>query len=1209
MIGLAAEARSLNKALKDAGDFKIDSSAAMSALSGLKSKIQSLGIADLADVNVQPGRLMTQLQLLKRLIHQAGISDMLDVNVDAASLANAMRKISSEKTVLNVPIKFDMSKMPQSGLTGAMSEKVDFSIDPSKLAAANNALKIMNTETLQVADAVKKMKTGFDGIGLSPNTIAAMNAAINDATRLNAGFGDVGRTLGIIRTAIGDVIGKLIGVGTSAQASYIPLHAMADPTMSEAFKNISSSTDGASSSQRLFTNALLNGYAALNHSRGGWAAWNNGIRLFGGQMQQLLPNLGAVGTHLIAFASYWHITAEAIIETAGTLIPAAIAFATFAAAAAPTVQDIYNRMNALNTVSVALGKTIYPLTGGFDKMIAAVRPDVMNLFGQALEVVNAKSGLFVTVASGAGQVMKDLGARMTYAIAGTQGLSPALQKVAKDTGAAAGSSNTLNTVLGHSVTDLQGWGTGLGNLAGIFGGIMKVLPGYAEMVMNAFNGVTHAIETMVNSTVGQWLLQVGLAAHGALFYIGLLSTAFAVLATKSIPLVAGAVTQAANALAGLGFTEAATAVDGFAAKISSLSNLPWGWIGIVAAAVGYLAYSMATGKDAAEKYTASVQAGLQNLPIDKLQPALTNALDQATTKMNSMRGSVAANTVSMSNFHLGIIHANSVMGELITHTDSIAKSPSIIGSIAGAWVSFSHAVGLVKTPMEDAQAAQKQFSDDSQLVNQRVGALGKAFGSTKAAWAALNAAGVTSAQILDKNSNNWAKTLIEVQAAQNAFEALNLGVGRSAAALNAMVGGPLNKVGDTFVGTLVPAAQKVVQAEDQLLGILTSGSSALDTYGQGLYTLATNMKQAGVGTGTVSTKLGTLSAKASMAGAAIGGTSAASYALNGAFYAQLGNAQKVTDALTMQQASTKQVTTATATMGGQMVSFAGTNEAARVAIVDYINNALGPGTVSLQTLNTWTKNNSTSMGGLNAIIGQAQVAASKLAGTLQQDLNAQFNQALLASSGATDQIKKYAQEVANGTANTSAGVSTRAQLIADLEKTGMSAQDSTNYVNNLQKNIDSMHGKTVPVNASTGQALTDLSYLQNTIDGIHGKTVIVSVVMSAATSGVGIAGKQATGGPVITAASGGARGNMTLVGEHGPELVKLPPGGTVFSNSDSQRMWAGRQGGGPGGPGGGGTLQLEVSPSGSSAFEQFIVLAMRNYIRVRGGNVQNALGH
>lgn len=70
------------------------------------------------------------------------------------------------------------------------------------------------------------------------------------------------------------------------------------------------------------------------------------------------------------------------------------------------------------------------------------------------------------------------------------------------------------------------------------------------------------------------------------------------------------------------------------------------------------------------------------------------------------------------------------------------------------------------------------------------------------------------------------------------------------------------------------------------------------------------------------------------------------------------------------------------------------------------------------------------------------------------------------------------------------------------------------------------------------------------------KTVTINVV----TSGAGQAGLR-TGGNVGAAgvgraASGGVRGNMTLVGEEGPELVKLPFGSTVLPTGQTRRAFA-----------------------------------------------------
>jgi hypothetical protein len=63
-------------------------------------------------------------------------------------------------------------------------------------------------------------------------------------------------------------------------------------------------------------------------------------------------------------------------------------------------------------------------------------------------------------------------------------------------------------------------------------------------------------------------------------------------------------------------------------------------------------------------------------------------------------------------------------------------------------------------------------------------------------------------------------------------------------------------------------------------------------------------------------------------------------------------------------------------------------------------------------------------------------------------------------------------------------------------------------------------------------------------------------------------------GGIKGAASGGARSNLTMVGEHGFELLNLPAGTTVHSNEDSRRMLANQ-----GGSGGGGRQILEVRPA------------------------------
>lgn len=94
---------------------------------------------------------------------------------------------------------------------------------------------------------------------------------------------------------------------------------------------------------------------------------------------------------------------------------------------------------------------------------------------------------------------------------------------------------------------------------------------------------------------------------------------------------------------------------------------------------------------------------------------------------------------------------------------------------------------------------------------------------------------------------------------------------------------------------------------------------------------------------------------------------------------------------------------------------------------------------------------------------------------------------------------------------------------------------------------------------------------------------------------------RASGGNIGAAATGGNRGNKVMVGEHGPEIVDLPGGSHVRSNSDTRRFMA-QQAQGAGGP-----MELRISAS-HDATSQFLLRLLRQSIRAEGGNVQFVLG-
>jgi hypothetical protein len=123
------------------------------------------------------------------------------------------------------------------------------------------------------------------------------------------------------------------------------------------------------------------------------------------------------------------------------------------------------------------------------------------------------------------------------------------------------------------------------------------------------------------------------------------------------------------------------------------------------------------------------------------------------------------------------------------------------------------------------------------------------------------------------------------------------------------------------------------------------------------------------------------------------------------------------------------------------------------------------------------------------------------------------------------------------------------------------------------------------------------------INGTVATTYVVTQYSSGPGTGPGAGHRGghplATGG-ITGAMGGGPRGNLTLVGEHGAELVTLPPGAMVHSNPDTQRML--------GQDGGAQVIRLEIS-GGAADLDQILMKWFKERVRVLGGgSVQVAFG-
>ena len=382
---------------------------------------------------------------------------------------------------------------------------------------------------------------------------------------------------------------------------------------------------------------------------------------------------------------------------------------------------------------------------------------------------------------------------------------------------------------------------------------------------------------------------------------------------------------------------------------------------------------------------------------------------------------------------------NTTLGSAVAQTNTrIAQSqaqvtqamkdtqPAVEGVASRFETGYNPAVDQAATANLHYQQGLAQIQQQQQqLVQSRVSALSKEYGGSAAAMALMNAAGVTSAQITDTNNAHWAQALIEIQAQKDALGAMATGAGEAGAAMNAL--------GGTFMTETLPAIQKVTQAESSLMSAVLGGEQAFISFQQ---------------------SIGQAGNDAKAAGASIGGLNSQSLTLASDYYSTvLPGLQKLIGAEQQQGATTKQLTTIVATGAKEALGFAGKNDAARESLVAMINNALGPGTVSLQDLNTWVKNNATSQQGFRAAIDQTTVAAGKLAGVLQSDVTAMFAADMLQATGADQAMKTYTYDLVHFGANAAATQGARAQLIRDLEAAGYSAQQATAWINGLSTSI------------------------------------------------------------------------------------------------------------------------------------------------------------
>lgn len=1107
MAGLADQVHSLAgvESVSSSFIFGLPSDAAIGhSMTVIQQKMKQLGLADIADVNIDPGRIATSLMRIKGLLARTpgagglpGLADLMDVNIPPGTILTQLARLKSAlgKTNLTITDIMDVNLSPEQVQAAVAKVQAAFanipaaSVSPSlslpslaEVAALRTALaSLVDTTSLgrSIAAISQELKSGLGGLGDLFATsltvteavkagvdIASWNAAskeiqgILDSVRLKALTPDFDQSglaglVAQVQSKLDSLKVKALGVGVdqgeldamiaSVQAKLntlkVPLaeFSVTDPRAITAAETALSRLDAEVRAIGTDATAATGGggrggmgglgLAALG--AGGWFGFLTGnVRLFGGALAGV-PFLGAIGTV--------HLLADAVLEIAAVVIPAGVALAAFGAGAASTFADIARSMQTANTVSIGLGQNIYPLTGQLTRLTDAVHPAAITLWGEALVVAGADAGRFTTLAVAAGRVIDNLGARAAVAL----------------------TSGGLNTFMKNGAADLAVIGDIVANIFGTIGNVLKTVPGYAQILFGALDGLTKALEAVTGSPIGQWLLTVGLALHGAIIWIGLGVTATVLLGNAMVGLAAkfglaeaGALSFDAvqfgsgiatalpfiatmgAALIGLDteFTISEAAAGAFEGIMVSLGAInPLVWVGIGVTALAALVYWLTRSTSATAAYDSEVNKALGAAPVSQLGVDLSAQMASTIGTLSAAEAKLATTT-------------QFAITQQGTHDARIQSTTEAYKNQAGVVAGYRGELGTL----------QKYQENYNTLIAAASGNLG-----------AFSAAGITSNDILNAGGQQIKQYVVELQAQNLAFQSLSLGAGRAAAAQNAL--GKAGAASFDYITSQLPQLQKITQAEDTLAQVLLGGEQAFTGFQQSLVTLGTD--------------LGVNAAK-------VLGFNTAQLTVSGDIYSTVLPAfQKTLDAAQQMGVSTGDLTKITATQAGEFLKLAGGSATARVTMVGLINNALGPGTVSLKTLDSWVAKNSTSQAGLNTLWSNATLKAGTLSGILQNSLNVQFHQALLTTSGASAALVAYTGNITHNTTTTAAGQSNRARLIQDLINSGLSAKQARAYVDGLSTSVGKLpSGKTIRVMVDVGAAGTISAKASGTLAKAAGLT-------------------------------------------------------------------------------------------------------------------------
>lgn len=739
---------------------------------------------------------------------------------------------------------------------------------------------------------------------------------------------------------------------------------------------------------------------AARRAGGWWGFWTQHLQLFGGAF---------AGVPFVSTISVWALALHTLLDFFIVLVPAVVAagvaLGSFAVAAQPAAQDVYNHflglhkaLDALTTgdssVSQAaqhigflsdqvgtLNAVMKPVPVTFRTLQDAMAPEVVTLYGAAINTLTHGTGLLGGIVQRTGAWVETFAVKLQTALSAESGV--------------------LGPLIQTALNDLHILGSIGGSILQIFTELLRAgeLTHVSELL---FEGLAYALSLVAKAlqAVGPYALAVGIAFFAVVHYGGLLASALIWVVGQGEFLLVFLTTMLAKLpLVGGAFDALGIQMKAAFAAVPAIGILA---IAAAIAAVGVAIYSAAQASSAAKAYVGGLQAALASANASQ-------GFAQIQTNLASIDTWLATASVGQRNFVGNMAQGWADLFKDAGHGIQVYKD--LWQAITGT----NQQPGSTALVLKEQTAEQKDWTTTIQTSAFAT----RQFGTTAAqSFALMDLAGVkvTDSLAVQKTKVNdlvtgWLNMGVQGYQLKN-------GMNQLGAAINAV----------SLAGEIQDSAITTLTGDfTSFLTLVTSGETGLETFGTGIGTVSTNLKAAG---------------------ASMGGVNDASFTLRQSWEAQLTAGQGLYDNLLEQNAAagnTKQTNAELAQSGRDLVSvLLAQGGAGRESVQGTyaLAQTMGyTGKATYDALEKWSGGNHNVTGtlkDLNKQVGDLETGSSNLntdvlnlAAAVGTNLNTAIAQGLVGMPGLTKAVAGLFQYIQDNRAQVSQGVTPRELSLSD----------------------------------------------------------------------------------------------------------------------------------------------------------------------------------